>query len=532
MTEAAEAATEDTPCCQVWMLPYTDTPCGRPIHPAPEHDESPVCLMHSRDPQKNDAFQKEFDAILKQAEERNEIAEFRGFVFLSTNYRQREFKAKCCFYWATFTQDADFRRARFTQGADFSYARFTQGAGFLGATFTQDTDFHRATFTQDADFSGATFTQDANFWDATFTQDADFSGATFTQNANFWDATFTQDADFWKATFTQDANFSGAAFAKEARFGGAKFLTSAAFRETIFRGDGKLEGRLKKLGLEPEPETDDTLPGPVFSLAQFSHPEAIVFYKTYLGQALFHNCDVSRVTFSSVEWRRRKPGGKWMVLEEEIDLKRDMASALRPGPDNHDERDYGLIAELYQQLKKNYDDRKDYWTAGDFHYGEMEMKRLHSRRKHPCLRWLHRKLGLVAWYKYASAYGESYLRPLPWLAGVLVLFALLYPLAGLTPAPSPPPSATPQASAPAPPVELSYRQFDKFVQAHPGPEWFKCAPFFGNSLMTTLSVGSLQREPRYEPSYPWGRLLALLQLVLTSTLLALFLLALRRQFRR
>jgi hypothetical protein len=50
--------------------------------------------------------------------------------------------------------------------------------------------------------------------------------------------------------------------------------------------------------------------------------------------------------------------------------------------------------------------------------------------------------------------------------------------------------------------------------------------------MTTLAVASLQKELRYEPFYPWGRALALVQLVLTSTLIALFLLALRRQFRR
>jgi hypothetical protein len=30
-------------------------------------------------------------------------------------------------------------------------------------------------------------------------------------------------------------------------------------------------------------------------------------------------------------------------------------------------RDYGLIAELYEQVKKNYDDKRDYWTGGDFH---------------------------------------------------------------------------------------------------------------------------------------------------------------------
>jgi len=50
--------------------------------------------------------------------------------------------------------------------------------------------------------------------------------------------------------------------------------------------------------------------------------------------------------------------------------------------------------------------------------------------------------------------------------------------------------------------------------------------------MTALNVAAFQRDFAYEPSYPWGRLLALLEALLTSTLVALFLLALRRQFRR
>jgi hypothetical protein len=50
--------------------------------------------------------------------------------------------------------------------------------------------------------------------------------------------------------------------------------------------------------------------------------------------------------------------------------------------------------------------------------------------------------------------------------------------------------------------------------------------------MTTLGVAAFQRDLAYEPSYPWGRLLAIVEVLLTSTLLALFLLAVRRQFRR
>ena len=57
--------------------------------------------------------------------------------------------------------------------------------------------------------------------------------------------------------------------------------------------------------------------------------------------------------------------------------------------------------------------------------------------------------------------------------------------------------------------------------------------FLGHSLMTALSVMALQRELEYQPVYPWGRpLLTVFELVLSYTLIALFLLAVRRQFRR
>jgi hypothetical protein len=508
--------------CQVVM---SSGRCGRLIYPAPEHDEEPVCLMHSRDPQKSDSeFQQEFEGTLTEATDRNEAADFTRFIFPSAKYAHREFKTRCRFDYATFTQQADFSDATFTQNASFSCA-----------TFTQNAIFDRAAFMQTAYFYGVKFAQEASFCRATFMQDAVFSHATLTQNACFLHAEFTQEAHFEEATFAELVHFIQ-----------ARFAASAAFRETVFRGDKKLE-----------PETDDALPGPVFSLAQFEKPELVLFYKTYLGQALFHNCDVSKFVFSNVRWRQR-PNGRRMVLEqgEKLDLTAAVAQALRPEEGSADERNYGLVAELYQQLKKNYDDRKDYWTAGDFHYGEMEMKRLacprltwlgrleaklsakpRSRRlgawcgalqSDPWLlskvrRW-HQRFGLAAWYRRASDYGESWGKPLLWLFAVLVIFAALYPFLGLTPARGKSLAAKAtslQVETPSPQeTGLRYWNYER-----PGR-------LFWHSVMTSLGVAAFQRDLAYEPSYPWGRLLALLELLLTSTLIALFLLALRRQFKR
>jgi hypothetical protein len=476
---------------------------------------------------KNDAeFQQEFERILDEAGTGD--ADFTGFVFPSANYSKREFKARCVFSRATFTQDANFSDATFTQNADFSDATFTRGAFFLDSRFSDNANFSSVVFKHWANFSDARFSRDAFFQSSTFEGKAYFSTASFRQAAHFYAAwfkldaqfsgtTFEQDADFRDATFEQNADFSWAKLKQAAYFSRAKFLGAASFRETDFRRDENL------------------LPGPVFSLTEFFRAEAIVFYKTYLGQALFHNCDVSESTFSSVEWRIRKDGGKRMVFEEVAILDDGTTAALKSRAGNGDERDYGLIAELYQQLKKNYDERKDYWTAGDFHYGEMEMKRLHSHGGNQA-RWLHRNFGLVAWYKYANAYGESYVRPVALLLIALAIFTLLFPWAGLDRNENPPNSgavlSAQQTPREATTSELSYRHLPDFVGTYHGRKWVAAAAFFGHSLMTTLSVAGFQKELKYEPSYPWGRALALLEVLLTSTLAALFLLAIRRQFRR
>jgi len=442
-------------------------------------------------------------------------ANFRSTTFTQTaNFYETRFTQNAYFGGATFTQNAYFGSATFMQDAHFVMATFARDALFGSATFTQDAHFGSATFTQDAHFNSATFTQDAHFGGATFTQDAHFGRATFTQDAHFAWATFTQDAIFGSATFTRNAYFGRATFTQEAIFREAKFLGQAEFRETKFRGHDKNRKEMAR----------EFLPGPVFALAEFSQPEKIIFYKTYLGQALFYNCDVSKVNFSLVVWRRRRGSGKWKVFEEEVDL--EAAPDLKPAEGSVDERRYWLVVELYQQLKKNYDARQDYGTGGDFHYGELEMKRLASRRKNKIVRWLVQHLRLVALYKYASQYGESYVRPGVLFVATLLLFALLYPVAGFYD-----PMKDRAVKSTLPPTVITYKSLVSSGQS--ATEILKAeSALFGNSFLTSVEIAAFQKEPAYQPVYPWGRLLTLVEMLLTSTLAALFFLAVRRQVRR
>lgn len=625
-------ATRAGQTCKVEMRDYgpnlSGNSCRRPIHNAPEHDPQPVCIMHSNDPDKSDEdFQSEIERILDEAEKTGTVANFSRFVFPSSDFHGRTFNPACSFLFAVFTDRSNFLKTTFDGAANFVGTKFVRRAAFIGAKFNRDAafsgtkfdgnanfglaqfagnaNFVASVFTQAASFVQAEFSQRASFDEAVFGQKAEFNGSQFVRGADFQAAIFTQDAIFRGVTFAGDAGFSRAVFSGRALFKIARFSGAATFRDARFRHD-----------LSAEPGLD-------FTDVRIEHPESIEFHGADLGQALFHNTDLTKVDFTLVKWRdrgrvrryrrtrrwycmrrfvavrgRRAWLERWELLarlvrprmprlclfEEDVNLgwapvlrlserrfaRRSLSDLIagayhqlkedyKVGADfraasdwrrfnanmrrlhgrfgwvwvqavwalqlldkTTDARNYSLIAETYQQLKRNYDAKGDYWTAGHWHYGEMEMQRLQSRCIWKPLCWLWRHLNLVALYKYASAYGESYMMPLIWLVFFVAAFAFLYPISGI------------EFNLPVGNTSgwLGYADWTTFFHAHPNEH---PSGFWGmilHSLMTSISVAGFQRELRYTPSYPWGRLLALFELLLTTTLGGLFLLAIRRQFKR
>jgi uncharacterized protein YjbI with pentapeptide repeats len=443
-------------------------------------------------------------------------ADFSDSAFLQTaDFSHANFGSVANFIKASFSREAAFGEIVFQNEVDFSDVVFLLSATFMGAVFNGNAQFHKAAFYLDARFDKAKFSQGAFFWEARFEDLAYFTMTLFESHSNFEHTRFRGDVDFWLASFRGEAHFYETVFSRTANFASANFAGRVTFSETAFREDEEHE------------------PGPIFTRTRFEKPDETLFYKAYLGQAQYCLCDVSKLAFTNVRWRTRPGNGKRMLFEEVALLDSPSSVDLGPYANSANERNYALIAELYQQLKKNYDAKCDYWTAGDFHYGELEMKRLSSPRRNRVRRWMHRNLGLVAWYKYASEYGESYTRPALCLAAVLLLFTLVYPITGLKPPQkqNKPPGAE-SSPAGTVPMAICYSTFSEFVQHDPVGMATGAGRFFGHSLMTSLGVAAFQRELEYQPVYPWGRVLQWAELLFTSTLIALFLLAVRRQFRR
>jgi uncharacterized protein YjbI with pentapeptide repeats len=517
--------------------------------------------MHSKDPSKHagalySTFFLEFISILTAADQGT--ADYSKFVFPHLSLRSRDVEPHCIFKEAVFEEDMDLYKVTFKRSVDFTEAIFEQKiscieavvfsgkADFVGATFNGRASFGNATFCEDADFSGTTlnecgfamtvfnapasfamanFNGKADFYETEFCKDATFLGAHFHEphvftatsfkgEANLGVVVFHKEAEFYQrtkflgevlfaeTTFTGDVLFKDVSFAREVVFIHARFLASAHFGEGLFRSDDPLE------------------PGPIFALTQFSR-EGALFDKTDLSHALFHSCDLNNVTFSSVRWPRRRHNDNLMVFDEVIPLSEDSTLRLSNG-----KRDYGLIAQLYQRLKKNYDNSLAYWDADHFHYGEMEMQRLAVPASGPLLKlraFYQRNLSLIAWYRRGSSYGNSYLRPAAWLCGILLLFALLFPLTGLQ-------RTSANTAAPSSPAVTYSSVWPSSSPLH-DKIWAELK-LLGKSSLTAIDAATFQKASEYTPIYPYGRALAILESLLTATLFALFLLAIRRQFRR
>ncbi len=469
------------------------------------------CLLHSPSPEKDE---KAFEVAL--AAHRREKADiFVGFVFPAWfTFMDAEFSGEANFLNARFTKNADFGNATFAGEANFGNATFPEKADFLGAMFTGEAKFGNATFAGEAIFLGAMFTGEAKFLNARFTKNADFLIATFTEETIFRNADFTKKADFENAKFTKNADFENAKFAEKADFGGAMFTGEANFyhatftEETIFRNadftknadfrdakftknadfrDAKFAGEANFRGASFSGRTLFSSKEGISGSAQvfsgvdvgftdviIDPPDAIVFRDADLRKCRFLGTDLRKAEITNAIWPQI--GSRAGVYDE--------IASLPEG----ETRQWSHIERVYRELKQNYEDRRDYERARDFHYGEKEM-----RRKNPeASRGLRL---LLTMYWAVSGYGERLLRPMFWAAGLLAISSFCYLWWGLL-----------RLKDTVPPI------------------W--------EAILYSLKVMILLKPSNFELVGFWGDAINTLQSVLGPILIGLFALAIRQRLKR
>ncbi len=280
-----------------------------------------------------------------------------------------------------------------------------------------------------------TFGKEVSFYDAKFSGDVDFDHITFSKNVSFIEAKFHGVANFLAAEFIGEANFGGSTFRGFADFGMVTFVGDAIFEEAIVSGAATFEGARFNKALKfvdtafPSQNSEGFIR---FEDVKLEEPEQVLFTNVDLSKVFFLGTDVEDVHFTGVTWPR-KPERLWLLpfIKEIFNVVFDHLEMERSDKSNEDgarvsfsgtrENKKALIGELYRQLRVNYERNRREIEGSHFYIGQVDM-----RLKTGELKWHHRQLFRL--YRWLALYGESFGRPLAVyiLFNLIAAFAYLY----------------------------------------------------------------------------------------------------------
>ncbi len=404
----------------------------------------------------------------------NDVSNFNNCIFKEdADFSQCDFKHAVSFEDAQFRKQVNFQNIKFQNQVSFSKTKFKKSVNFDRSVFLGNTVFQHVVIEDEincnyVNFNGSTYFTNtefigiANFYCATFHKNADFHDSVFSEIPSFNRTEFMGFANFENIKFNGDidsrllnsrtqnvayvkfnrgANFSRSVFENFANFLDAQFLGSSYFHDTKFNGvthfyhctftgeiidfitsdmnsyqtdfsrsyfDAKV--RFPNNGFQNFTKFRDV---------EFENPNRISF-----------NGNMSKVSFLHTDITRVKFGGKTRWNNE---YKIHEETQIGQKQDENKKVELNDILAIYRQLRDNYEYNLRYEEAGKFFVRESEITRMYEDKqvqnnsestivKRSLLKqWF----GLKAWYKLFAYYGESFYRPIIFMAG-LFGFGILY----------------------------------------------------------------------------------------------------------
>lgn len=240
----------------------------------------------------------------------------------------------------------------------------------------------------------------------------------------------------------------------------------------------------------------------------------ILFENINLSDASFINTNIQDISFANCKWYEPKE----LDSKREIALWDEFESVVSGEPP-----DYSSLANNYSQLVLNFDKRRDFKTAEQFHIGEMEC--LRKRFKEKCRKkWYKKPLILFNsynFYRLLSTYGTNYWLAFGWLILILFLSPIVFFMwTGIKPAPEYQDT-------------VSTIQYLPFVLSDNILASLKAmGKDYVETLKYTLSIIPFSKYHKYVPLGFWTQFLSVGTTIAFSLQFALMLFAIRRRFKR
>lgn len=512
----------------------------------------------------------EQEAYFSDAEFKRDVS-FKGSTFSKdkkTDFRSAKFFG------------ADFGDITFPNQTDFSDTTYGHAATFTGVTFCEEANFYDSSFGQSVDLRGTRFPKGADFSEVLFWHIADFSDATFAGKTRF--ARGGHKLSFEGETNTIKDFFGEARFRRLTLEDGAEIvfdkvnLSQATFLDTnvedfIFRDVRwfEPESRMKRWLRDALVRYIRHRQGAPDKLPALHDEEDIRdrqqgFIKQYIHQVEAEIQAGSRPEAVKAESGRESQNGEGQKNSDKANKDGDENKTLvnakpRPtyrdralyrfrgvilkwsDPNSHSgsglsrekalwdefynvidisEKDYEKIAENYRQLVLNYEKRREYDVAENFHFGEMHMRR---RRKETARKWWvpTRWVNGHSIYGLSSSYGTSYRRALLIFALIFLLLSVAFQYSGY------------QIIEPKSGTVVRTVEYEVLHKQNYQPVSFRqWRDDFSQSLMFTLTLITFQKGDFYRPLDELSRLWLSVGTLALAGQAALLFLAIRRRFKR
>ena len=470
-------------------------------------------------------FVTEIDEIIAAAKKAEEPADLTGVVFPRKMYfieRSLPETRWCATQWAdtvtyrktTFLGHTWFEDANFLSGSEFEDATFAGHALFGSATFSGNAIFRYSTFLGDASFEQSTFSGNTVFRGAEFLRNALFDDATFLDRALFDDATVSGEALFANSNFSSTALFRDTIFAHLASFDHANFSGNASFRDAIFSDDASFHNTTYSGSILFDEatfsgDTDFSWGGRIGSKAEdvFATEEGDSTKKVrygvselgvlqrfeFSGGFVRGIADFSNRTFKqAADFSRRRFEKPPRFHGADIHQGTKWRNAFFGGTEEEDaEQDYRTLRLAMEKIR-------DRPQEGVFFALEQRAIR------HQAGPWSLRSL-ISLGYDVFSDYGRSPGRVLAWLAATLMLFLIFY-------------------------IMIYGQRIDDW------PVFYDLVALTLGQVLKPFAVWSVEAKnlplDLMQDSPRLFKFLATLQSVICLSFIALFVLALRWQFRR
>ncbi len=421
----------------------------------------------------------------------------------SPHYPNCKFLGNVFFHDSEFLSIVSFMNAEFKKLVRFDSTKFQDIAVFAGARFNEEVILFDTKFKSIVSFGG-TEIKKGEFNAIEFPEKVDMSYSNFGE-ISFSGCVFQSEVNFFKTQVMEEGNFTGVGF-----------MDFANFTKSVFHGNVTFENLYGGPHTAFFIEGDDEDGTKVFKgksslrYANIDDMQMFIIRNVSLKNCLMIGATLTRAVFDNVEWATRGRLVKRNVIYDEID-DNEVTGGTNLAQSKQLTK-YNDMARIYRQLQINYIANYRYAEAGHFFIGEQEMMRKAKGpiRQYFCLAFL---------YRLASYYGESHVLPFVWIALCLILSPAFWLFCG---------------------IDLSNDLTGANAQMSTVYAWswnpsdlILAKSDYWKSFSANLSFITLNRSELSRRLVGFDqRALAVLELLLIAIFTTLFLLALRRKFKR